>query len=271
MFDPLFNTLEQEAHVIRSAIGSGLTSLRKANLNEKGAFYTGFFQLAIGFERFAKLGLILDHMAHNQLAPPGAPAVKAMGHDIAALYALLEATAGSRGYTLASSFTPGSQGQRILDFLTQFAKGMRYANLDALASGTLRPTPLSEWATILNEIMEVKVPAAKRNVIHSRARALGQAVGSTALVIGSDLKGQALDFRSAFATPEIYDLVSPHVIWEVLLLLSTVREFVVHTGDLAWQASAASGGHKSLPYMPEFFDFMWSDRETQMRKKRWPD
>ncbi|HEY1083806.1 MAG TPA: hypothetical protein VGE29_16205 [Prosthecobacter sp.] len=270
MFNALYNTLEQEAHVIRSAIGTGLTSLRKANLHEKGAFYTGFFQLAIGFERFAKLGLILDHMAHNNLTAPGASAVKAMGHDIVALYSSLEAKAGLRGYALQAPFACTTEGKRILEFLSEFAKGMRYANLDALASGTPKPTPLSEWANLLQEIMEVKIPKSKRDAVHSRSEALGLAVGGSAIVLGTDLRGLPLDFVSAFSTPKIYEMVAPHIIWEVLLLLAPIREFVVHTGVLSRQL-AASLGRDGVPYMPDFFEFIWPDREIQTRRKRWPD
>ena len=210
-------------------------------------------------------------MAHNNLAAPGASAVKDMGHNIVALYALLEAKAASRGYALQAPFACTTEGKRILDFLSDFAKGMRYANLDALASGTSKPTPLSEWASVLQEIMEVKVPKSKRDAVVFRSEAIGLAVGGTAIVLGTNLNGQPLDFVSAFSTPKIYDLVAPHIIWEVLLLLAPVKAFVVHTGDLANQLAASSRRRDFLPYMPDFFEFIWPDRETQMRKKRWPD
>jgi hypothetical protein len=121
--------LEQEALVIRSCVCTGLTELRNANLNEKGRFYAGFFQLAIGIERLAKLALILDHMAQNNLRPPGQQTVRAYGHDLETLVATVDRAASARSYQVNGSFSRSTLCSSILAFLSQFATGMRYANL----------------------------------------------------------------------------------------------------------------------------------------------
>jgi len=270
MCSTLYFQLEQEAHVIRSSIGVGLTHLRRANIHDKGAFYTGFFQLAIGFERMAKLGIVLDHLAHHGMAPPGPKMMKDLGHDLVALRQKVEALALSRTYQLDASFALSSLGQRILDFLSRFARGMRYASLDGMASGTSVPTPFSEWEPILNDIITAKVRRASIRKVAGRSSAMREMFEDATVVISTDLAGRSLDFSSVFSTPRIYDLAAPHVIWEMLLLLAPMRDFVVAAAHAAAQLAQARGPEQVIPFMAEFFEFIWLERSWQMRRKRWP-
>ena len=65
MFSEKFKLLQQEGYLTQSSLCQGLTFLRKANLGEKerGLFYSAFFQLSIGIERFMKIVVILDYMS----------------------------------------------------------------------------------------------------------------------------------------------------------------------------------------------------------------
>ena len=270
MHRTLYFQLEQEAYVIRSSIGVGLTHLRRANLHEKGAFYTGFFQLAIGFERMAKLGLVLDHLAHNRMIPPGPKMMKDIGHDLVVLRRKLEDLALSRPYQLDASFALSAFGQRILDFLSRFAKGMRYGSLDGMASGASVPTPFSEWEPILQDIITAKIRSASIQKVAGISSAMREMFEDATVVIGTDLGGRSLDFISAFSTPSIYELAAPHVIWEMLLLLAPMRDFVVAAGHAAAKLPQARGPEQVIPFMSEFFEFIWLERSWQMRRKKWP-
>lgn len=270
MYSQLYFTLEQESHVIRSAIGTGLTQLRKANLHDRGAFYTAFFQLAIGFERMAKLGIVLDHLAHNSLNPPGQQVMKAYGHDLVALRSRLEKLSLHPSYSLSTTFTFSQFGQRILDFLSRFARGMRYANLNDLSSGSNSPTPFTEWEPILHDIVNAKVRRSVINSITARSSTLEAAIKDASVSICSDLGGRSLDISSSFKIPRLYDLAAPHMIWEMLLLLAPMRDFVVQACHLVNAVPRPPESRNNAPWMTEFFEFLGLERSLQMRRKKWP-
>ncbi|MEB0005155.1 hypothetical protein QN412_19320 [Pseudomonas sp. RTB3] len=267
----LFRTLQQEAHVIRSCLTIGLTELRNADLNEKGRYYTAFFQLAIGIERLAKLALILDHMAQNNLKAPGQKVVKDYGHDLLTLVSKVEDVVRARGYTVSSDFPNDSFCLRALAFLSDFAKGMRYANLDALASGNQQRDPLSEWNKILQDVAVTKVGAAAKHKIDTMAAAASHVLSDRVAVFASDLTGKPLTLSSAFSEPSILDAASKYMVWEIITLLAPLRDAVVEAGDAADAlASSVDPNGDRVPVLSEFFDFIWLDRTYVFRKKRWP-
>ncbi|PBP82027.1 hypothetical protein [Pseudomonas syringae] len=271
MHGKLFQKLQQEAHVIRSCLTIGLTELRNADLAEKGRYYTAFFQLAIGLERLAKLALILDHMAQNNMKAPGQAVVKGYSHDLQTLISKVSDVVTARGYKISSEFPTDPICNRALAFLSDFAKGMRYANLDALASGKQHRDPLEEWNTILQDAAAVKIGTAAKRKIDTRAAVLAQALSGSVGVFASDLTGKRLTLSSAISEPSILDAASKHMVWEILTLLAPLRDTVVEAGDAA-DALAASidpNGNR-IPVLSEFFDFIWLDRKHVFSKKRWP-
>lgn len=270
MFSEIFRMLEQEALVIRSCVCTGLTELRSANLNEKGRFYAGFFQLAIGIERLAKLALILDHMAQNNLRPPGQQTVRAYGHDLETLVATVERAASARSYQVNGSFSRSTLCSSILAFLSQFATGMRYANLDGLASGVRQRDPLTEWNTILQSAGASVSPSTSRRIL-GRSQAIARAIAGSTMVVAHDLVGNALSLSTALSEPALINAASKYVTWEVVSLLAPIRDVVVKAGDAAGSTPAAANRSvANVPTMSEFFDFLWLDRKYVLRKRRWP-
>lgn len=260
----LYKTLEQESLVIRSCLARGLTELRNANLNEKGRYYSAFFQLAIGIERLAKLALILDHMARNNLQAPGQSIVKGYGHDLRVLVSKASAASSSR-IVLTPLCT------KIISFLSDFAMGMRYANLDALATGKAQRDPFSEWNEILQEVIATKIRKSTHRRISRVSNSLAELLGSNAIVFASDLAGEPLTLSSFYSEPSVLDKASKHLVWEVITLLGPLRDAVVQIGEAVDRiaASRQPPGDR-LPYLNEFFDFIWVNRQYVMRKKRWP-
>jgi len=258
--------------VIRSCLCTGITALRKANLGDlKGGYYTAFFQLATGIERLAKLALILDHMAQDNLKPPGERAVKAYGHDLAALFSKVEKTSQMHGYTLGGSFSLSPLSAQILHFLSEFAKGMRYANLDALAAGKIQKNPFGEWEKILQRTIASKVPGQRTKTIINQSRAIANAVRDMTLVMASDLAGKPLSPDTMFSEPRLLDEAAKYLVWELLCLLAPLRDFVVKAGRSAELTEAAQSERIAhIPNISEFFDFIWLDKPYVLRKKRWP-
>lgn len=267
MYGVLYRTLQQEGHVIRSCLAIGLTELRNANLNEKGRYYSAFFQLAIGIERLAKLALILDHMAQNGLQAPG----QVNGHDLQTLVSKVSTLTTARGYALSSPFPTDPLCKRVLAFLSDFATGMRYANLDALASGKQKRDPLSEWNEILQDTAATKVSEATKYQISTLSAAIAQDLEGRARVVASDLASKPLTLCTAFSEPSILDSASKYLVWEIFTLLVPLRDAVVEAGDAADAiAVTVDPDGDRVPALREFFDFIQLNRKIVFRKKRWP-
>lgn len=267
----LYRVIEQEAHVVRSCLATGLTELRNANLNERGRFYSAFFQLANGIERLAKLALILDHMAQNSMSAPGQAAVRGYGHDLQRLIAMVSAAVVQRGYSLGSPFPTDPLCARMLRFLSEFATGMRYANLDGLASGNRQRDPLDEWNEILQEAANLQLNSNTRRRINERAAGIATALTGFADVLADDLAGEPLTIRTALSEPAILDAASKYMVWEVLTLLSPLRDATAEAGKAAHHiATSVVRNGERVPVLREFFDFIWLDRKYALRKKRWP-
>ena len=77
--------------------------------------------------------------------------------------------ANSRSFTESISFELKPLHRRMLNFLTEFANGARYLNLDALASGTAPEEPLTEWNGITNEIFNHDLPEDEKTSIRQKA------------------------------------------------------------------------------------------------------
>jgi len=271
MFSATYRLLEQECLVVRSCLCTGLTDIRNANLNGKGRYYTAFFQFAIGIERMAKLALILDHMAKNNLRAPGQQIVRAYGHDLETLFDTVKTTSQIRGDSFASSFAISPLATKMLRFLSEFAKGMRYANLDALASGNMQRKPLHEWNLILQDVIATKVPKKTKQRVIGQSVAVAKAIQDITSVIASDLSDEPLDMASALYKPALLDSASKHLVWELLLILAPLRDFIVESGHASEQTVAGRNRNiANVPNLSEFFEFIWLDRDYALKKKRWP-
>lgn len=270
-FSDLFFLLQREGYITRSCICTGLTEVRNANLREKGKYYTGFFQLAIGIERLIKLTLILDHMVLHNLTAPGTKTVRAYGHDLDVLYQSAERVASARYSSIAGRFVLSPLGSRILSFLSDFAKGARYANLDSLASGTVNSEPLIEWSKILRDVLNSDVSNVKLQRIMSESASLSSLISGITMVVAHDLENKPLSVERALSEPRFQAEANRYVVWHIVLLIAPLKELVI---EVAYEASKINLRQTTaimhIPEMSEFFSFLPIDRAYILRKKRWP-
>jgi hypothetical protein len=80
-----------------------------------------------------------------------------------------------------------------------------------------------------------------------------------------------LSLPAALSTSTLLDAAAKYLIWELLSVLAPLRDFIVDAGHSAQQSQAAQAQSiANIPYMSEFFGFIWLDRDHALRKKRWP-
>lgn len=141
MFSDEFKIVNKECLLISNCFANGLTCLRKANLNNKGLFYTVFFQLSIGIERLCKLALSVNNYAINGSFLT-LQEMKKIGHNISELLSQVQTKIPNGMIKINDS----EVSKEIIDLLNDFAKSTRYYNLDVLSGGVnLGKEPVDEW------------------------------------------------------------------------------------------------------------------------------
>lgn len=80
---PDWHAIKREVALVRQLIGSGVTSLGRANYADMlGEYYTAFFGLSVGFERLSKLILVADYTIENHGVMPEEKVVRKFGHRL---------------------------------------------------------------------------------------------------------------------------------------------------------------------------------------------
>ena len=70
MVTPEFVALAREAGIAAELLAAGVTALGRASSSQDGLYNQAFFNLSIGFERAAKLGIMLDYCIDHAGAFP---------------------------------------------------------------------------------------------------------------------------------------------------------------------------------------------------------
>ena len=80
IFSPQWHALGREAELAAEQLATGVTLLARANHAQKGLYLQAFFALSIGFERLAKLVLVVDHAIAHGGAWMDDAALRKIGH-----------------------------------------------------------------------------------------------------------------------------------------------------------------------------------------------
>jgi len=271
MFQEPFFMLSQEGYLIKACLCASLTELRNANIGDKGRYYSGFFQLAIGIERLAKLALIIEYMVLHQLQAPGSNYVRRFSHNIDDLFLKLKNLASKRQSDTLDSFSLTELPKSILEFISSFAKRTRYANLDGLASGRAYNEPVSIWNDILFRELQINVrPKTIEKAIIER-QFIADLISDFTLVRAFDLHNNQMDIEQWLTIPKLLDMASKYVVLDISQIL---RPMIDLTNELAWDAREINVEQDhdkcKIPELREFFWFLPNDRSYILRKKRWP-
>lgn len=264
-----WHLLAQESHLIQALLANGFTDLRKANLDRKGLFYAGFYNVAIGLERLMKATLIINYIQANRLACPSSDTLRSYGHDLKKLLIECQKIASDNGITCSLAFS-GTKS-RILDFLDRYSRKLRYYNLDALSGSTASADPLEEWNSILREIFSKEVSRRSANRKIGQSLALASLLGESAIMMFHDLEKNPLSLEGCAIEPHVVELAAPYVCWHIIEMVHEINKVQFTVADAA-EAEAHRMGLAApvVPYVREFYSFLKGGRSRHLRKVRWP-
>ena len=109
-----YSLISQEGYLISSCLATGLTELRKADVHNKGSFYTSLFNFSIGLERLMKAVVIIDHMLENKMRAPTKKVLKAYGHNVFELYGTCASISDKRAVNVKPRAELDEVGQDML-------------------------------------------------------------------------------------------------------------------------------------------------------------
>lgn len=244
--------------------------MRNATFPDKAAFYSGFFNTSIAFERIMKLIVVANHMLQNSFNSPTKNILKTYDHDLVSLYESSVSAAVSAGVEGVNMPTLGSIENQILEFLSEFAKSARYYNLDSLATTpSISKDPLAEWEIILKRVLSQDVPKAKMQTLLAQAQQMHDLVAGNVMAIQHGMDGKLLSLPEVFSIPVIHQLATSHVMVRVFNLLTPLLETISELGDQTFYGSPQSAGPQA-PLFKEFFVHFGGSPAEIRRKKRWP-
>ena len=264
--DPRFIVFNREAELAKRVTCSGLTALRKATPSAPGIYYDAFFAISIGLERLAKLAWLIDECIRRNGAFPTDQDLKSVGHDIRKL--IKKAQLIQRIQSAYSTFPNDSITDHIIEFLSEFAEGTRYYNIDFLVSGKSKAMgdPIKNWhAKVGAPILELPEVRPKRQLWQAQAHDVGRLI-SPAVVFRTAADGTPLSTVSevVISDNEARE-INKVAQWKTLAIVRYVSLLIIDLSE-----SAHTAGTDFIPYMREHFGFFCGDDAILRRYKTWP-
>lgn len=141
--DEKYRRLYDELLFTRQLLGIGLTSLRKANFENKGVYFQAFTNLSLGLERLCKVCLLLNYY-HENGKFPSTREISKNGHNLEKLVNSLLAISENESLSDIHG--------KILQHFSNFAESRgRYSNINYLTEGS-QIDPISAWKKIDDDI-----------------------------------------------------------------------------------------------------------------------
>lgn len=265
--------LIQEAHLANNSLLSSFDLLLKANLyqEKEGFFYSAFFHLTIGLERFLKLFVISNHMLNNNYVAPNKKELKNYGHNLFDLY---KTTNKNLKDKLSSKVNLQNYTQLdidILTFLDKYAKVLRYYNLDQLNNPIFDGHPLMEWLRISNSIYVKCIrPSTRSKITEKIIYDLDKSDYGNTYTHYLSFEDHPLTWFDVLHTQLIIKKSSPLIIWRIIELF---RPIYMSFYNISEQASIfeTKKSFKDLiiPHLEEFFTFFYLGKEKIIKRKKW--
>lgn len=266
-FPPSFLLLQQEGYLISSCLATGLTELRAASVQNKGAFYSALFNLSTGIERLLKALLIIEHMLHNNISVPSKKQLKDYGHNIVELYDSAVSIANSRNVTVPNRNALDNINQEILNLLSAFAQTTRYHNLDALSSSHNGKDPLAQWGELIMAILNQDVSERRRAIFLMQADVIAKAIDNISVTLIHGLDQRPLSTQEALALPGLHNEAVKYAVFRIVTILSPIRELI---STLSHEAYGLGLSEPPFPQMQEFLEWLHDDRKYVLGKRKWP-
>jgi hypothetical protein len=229
-------------------------------------YFQAFSSLSIGLERLGKLCVMLDHAIDNAGAFPTDAYMKKVGHDLVKLYDRSQTIKTSRQLTFRSLQDLSDPVRfSILEILSSFAKGDRYANIDLLSGQTKSKDPMAAWASKVDARLYQSEVSAKRMAVIQTMAEQSACMDEYSFVLHTAEDGTPiLSSGDAVLRTLKHEVVAPY---RQLRVLQIVRYWVDLLCDLEILARTAMP--LDVPFFSEILGPLASDDAYIRSRKTW--
>lgn len=260
MNTPEWRPLAHEAGLASYSLRGGLASLRKANYAHPHVYYGGFFQYTIGLERIMKLILIVDYVAQNGKFPSNQQYAKKYGHKLTDLLVGITDVRNRLDPAARVWELPESDlTEAAISFLSDFAIGARYYNIDVLTGKEKTQDPVERWFTEVGKLLISKRKRPWRNT--EWAQNLDAHIGNMSSIRFEAEDGSPI-YRFAAAAQAANE--SEYVAKEGTFLCARIAR---HAISILLARSDQVPHSVTVPYFIEFFYLFTMDDAYLKRQK----
>lgn len=261
-----FDALCKEAQFTVEMLCSGYTEIRKANYAKRGVYFQAFTSLSTGFERIGKLCYLLIYaIEHGGSFPTDNDLKNVLRHDIIKLYKLI--IEYKNKHDIKYDFLQDLDKpiyQSILNVLSRFAKGDRYANIDLLINNRSYDDPISVWYKDVDlVIFQEKISDKKKEKIKGYASLVHYLTSNFVMIrhTGEDGKEINTAFEGSLRTG-INDAVAPY---RQLYVFHIIRFFVESLNMV--ESVFNNQNFFEIPYFMEIFRVFYNDDSYMKGRK----
>jgi hypothetical protein len=240
---------------MQGCLKASLSGILTGTNAQPGPLYAAFFNYAIGMERLLKILLLLDKW-HRERKFLTNEELKAKGHKLQNLHQDVLPLFQQYAVTCETSYGPDEINSDLLSFLSDFANGSRYYNLNSLADSTAQDAknPIYRWQSLFYQAYQQDHP--NPEPIKSKPDVPEDSMSM------SELTGHHIIIAAA----------RPHLCWRMVQLLVPLKELLIVLREQVHKDDLAKGGphaDPSVPYMEEFLEFVCEDK-TVLESEDWP-
>lgn len=268
--DKQFDAICREAALAAEHIGIGVSALHHANYAEHANYAQAFFALSIGFERSAKLALVIDHALDNAGAFPSHRVLRNLGHNLGELLDRADAIAERRGISDPNGRLPRTQVHgEIVSVLSDFASNFtRYYNLDFLtgAPNAAGEDAVSQWhKRVTAKVIALHYSDRARERDEFNARMLDSFLSSHTMVIHTAEDGAPISsIETAVVHGSSVEAAKPFVRMYVLQIARFISILMSSLSHASYGAQL-----QSIPYLSDFYRLFNNDDRYFRQRKRW--
>lgn len=261
-----FDALCKEAQFTGEMLCSGYTEIRKANYAKRGVYFQAFTSLSTGFERIGKLCYLLIYVIeHDGSFPTDNDLKNVLRHDIIKLYKLI--LEFKNKHNIEYDFLQDLDKpiyQSILNVLSRFAKGDRYANIDLLINNRSYDDPISVWYKDVDlVIFREKISDKKKEKIKMDASLVHYLTSNFVMIRHTSEDGKEINtaFEGSLRTG-INDAVAPY---RQLYVFHIIRFFVESLNMV--ESVFNNQQFFEIPYFREIFRVFYNDDSYMKGRK----
>lgn len=266
-----WQAVAREADVASEQMAIGSTALKKASYSRPAYYGQVFFALSTGFERAAKLALMVDYALDHAGTYPDQKTVRDYLHDLRKLLDECDKIAERRGFSHPNQRLPRTAiHDGIISVLSTFATNVtRYYNVDVIAEDPKvggKVEPIRAWfESVTVPVLDKHYTDRQRKKHQRNAEFTDAMIGAHSWVLFTNEKGDLItDVREASLQASRTQFATAYTRMYVMQIARFLGMLLTDLGHIAGTAHI-----DTVPSMSEMFAIFNNDDEYFRSRETW--